>query len=303
MIVLDNKNALIAHRINISNRKDITFKTPKRFINSLVTYKGTITKLGRYIQPEGLNMDQQQMAWRYESLVKDNQIPSFINSDCPSAKMEIKTIQNGRETTELPENNSIQELEKFKTDVEQLVDTAGNGSTNEVKALYENFSNEVVTHLNNLWVDSIAKFTEIDNFANFLGAKVSLRLISPLSNHINITSRNYILDHLYTNDNLHVITIDRFEIFVTNMGSEPFYQYFLPIIHNLIININSYEFCGYELYNASYWVQNKFSTSEDFNNWLIVKSDLIFEKFYSSMNELLELSLFLGEGHFLPLPL
>jgi hypothetical protein len=106
----------------------------------------------------------------------------------------------------------------------------------------------------------MSKLTEIEELALDLGGTASIRLIITFSDKVERVTRNYILNHLSTSgnpdnitiDDLYVITIDRFEIFITNMGYYPFFNEFLPRIHNLIIDINSYELSGYELYNTSY---------------------------------------------------
>jgi hypothetical protein len=49
--------------------------------------------------------------------------------------MKLKTTHNGHETEELPVVYSPHNTEKYITDVDQLVDTVANGSTNEVKVL------------------------------------------------------------------------------------------------------------------------------------------------------------------------
>jgi hypothetical protein len=95
-------------------------------------------------------------------------------------------------------------------------------------------------------------------------------------------------------NNLHIITIDKFEIFITNITWYPFYNSFLPKIHNLIININSYEFCGNDLSNISHWLQNKLGTSEDYNNWLNAKDDLIFNRCDECMDLIVDLIQILG---------
>lgn len=292
-----SRNALGAHRTYTSNRIYITF-TPKRYINSIVDHIGTVTKVGRITQSNGLDRNQQQLSWQNEALVRNNEVTNFLNTQRRSAEVKINTTQNGHETTELPVNNLSPDLEKFKGDVDQL-NTVGNWTTDIVKALYENFSSNVVIHLKSLWVDSISKLTTIDELAVDLGATVSLRLIIPLSNRIEMITRNQIIDSLSINDNLYVLTIDRFEIFITNMSWEPFFNVFLPKIHNLIININSYELSHYELHNTIYFIQNQLGTSEDFNNWLNVKNNLIMENFYPDYNNLMDMVLFLGEGNML----
>lgn len=291
--------SLIAHRNNTINRKYITpTLTPKRYINSIVNYTGIPTKVGGITQSNGLDRNQQQLSWQNEALVRNDEVTNFLNTQRRSAEVKINTTHNGHETTELPVNNLSPDLEKFKADVEQL-NTVGNWTTDLVKALFDNFSSNVVIHLKSLWVDSVTKLTAIDELAVDLGATVSLRLITPLSNRIDMITRNQIIDYLSINDNLYVITIDRFEIFITNMTWEPFFNVFLPKIHNLIININSFELSHYELYNTSYWLQNQLGTSEDFNNWLNDKNNLIMEDFYLDYNNLMDMVLFLGEGNML----
>ena len=294
------RNTLRAHRSYNNNNITIATK-PKRSINTIVHHTGTVTKLGNYTQPNGLDRNQQQLALVNEALVDDNQIASLINENRPSAEMKLKTTHNGHETTELSANNVTQNSEEFKRGVNQLVDTAGNGSIDQVKASYNTFSTEVVTHLKNLWVDSISKLTEIEELAVDLGAIVSVRLITPLSNQINNITRSNIFEGLSVYDNLYIITIDRFEIIFTDITSQPFFDVFLPKIHNLLISINSYELSGYELYNTSYWLINKLGTPEEINGWLNAKNDLIFMDFYSDMNDLLDLVQFLGEGAMLAL--
>lgn len=292
---INKKNALRTHRSNTSNRKDIS---AKRGITTLVPYK--VTKLGRFTQPDpnGLDLARQQLGWD-ETLTLNNQIPSLLSSNRPSVKMELKTTLDGHVTEELPVVKLPYTSEKFKTDVEQLVDTVGNGSTNEVKVLSDNFSSVGLSHIQNLWGDCISSLTAIDQLALDFGGRVSIKLIRSLSNNLNIFTREQILNYIPIDNNLHIITIDRFEIFITNISWYPFFNSFLPKIHNLIINVNSYEFCGNELCNTSTWLLNKLGTSEDYNNWLRVNDDLIFNRFYPDMCDLVEMIQILGDGQML----
>jgi hypothetical protein len=146
---LNNKNALRIHRSNTSNRQVIS---AIRDIKTLVPYK--VTKLGRYIQPDpnGLDLARQQLSYE-ETLTLNNQISSLLSSNRPSAKLELKTTLNGHTTDQIPVVKVPYNSDRFKTDVEQLVDTVGNGSTNEVsqvKALCENYSSAGLTHIQNL---------------------------------------------------------------------------------------------------------------------------------------------------------
>jgi hypothetical protein len=295
MMLLNKKNSLRIYRTNTSNRKDIS---TKRFIKALVPYK--VTKLGRFTQPDpnGLDLARQQLGWD-DTLTLNDQIPSLLSSNRPSPKMDIKTALNGQVTEQLPVVKLPQNSEKFKTDVEQLVDTVGNVPTNQVKVLCDNFSSDGLSHIKNLWADCISMSTAIDKLALELGGNVSIRLIRSLSENMNLISREHILNYLSIDNNLHIITIDRFEIFITNITWYPFFNAFLPKIHNLIININSYEFCGNELCNTSTWLLNKLGTSEDYNNLLKVKNELIFNQFYPDMYDLLEIIQLLGEGELL----
>ena len=316
------KNALKAGRTFINNRN----RKEKRSINTLVPYK--VTKLGLSIQSNGLNRIQLELGWQNEALVKNDQMSRLLETQRRSAEMKLTTNVNGRETTELPVNNSSHDLDKFERDIYQL-NTADNWSIDQVKALYDNFTSDYLTHLNNLWGDCMSKLTEIQELAvdlggtaadlavDFggtptaltvgLGVTVTIRLIAPFSNQIVKVTREYILNHLSTSgnpdvitiDDLYVITIDRFEIFITKITWEPFFNELLPKIYNLIKDINSYELSGYALNNTSNWLQNKLYISEDINNWINVKNKLITESFYSDYNLLLETVQFLGEGNIL----
>lgn len=289
---LNKKNTLRAHRTNTSNRKYIT-PTPKRFVQDLVPFK--VTKLGPYTQQNGLDVCSQNKSWEFNAITFKKQIPSLLSENRPSAKMELKTTLDGHDTTQLPVVKLPHNPEKLKTDVEQLV---GKGSTNEVKVLWDNFSRDCVTHLDNLKADCDTMLTAINDLAFDLGARVSIRLIKSFSND-NVFSRLDIIDNLNIDNHVYIITIDRFEIFIKNITWEPFFNVFLPRIHNLIININSYELSGDELSITSTWLLNKLGTSEDYNNWLKDKDDLIFKNFDHDMEVLVDLIQFLGKWEIL----
>lgn len=296
---IKNLIASTANRTYRSNRKCIT-PISKRYINSIVNHTGTVTKLGRFTQSNGLDRNQQQLGWQNEALVRNNEVSRFLDTQRRSAEVKINTTHNGHETTELPVNNLSPDLENIKANVNQL-NLDGNLTPDSAKILFDNFLNNVLIHFKSIWVDSISKLTVIDELAVNLEATVSLRLIMPLSYRIDMITRNYIIDNLSINDNLFVITIDRFEIFITNMTWQPFFNEFLPKIHNLIININSYELSHYELHNTSYFLQNQLGISEDINNWLNIKNNLVMDNFYSDYNNLMDMVLFLGEGNMLTL--
>jgi hypothetical protein len=59
--------------------------------------------------------------------------------------------------------------------------------------------------------------TAIDQLALDFGGKVSIRLLRSFSNNLNIFTREQILNYIPIDNNLHIITIDRFEIFITNI--------------------------------------------------------------------------------------
>ena len=286
-------NALWAHRINISNRKYIA-PTPKRFINSSVNFTGTVTKLGHFTNSNGLDFGSSKLGFETDALVSKDQISSFVRENRPSAEMKIKTTYNGHETTQLPVVKLPQNPEKFKTDVDQLVDTVGNVST-EVKTLGDTYTSDCLTQMQNLFTDCISISTAIDNLALSLGGRISIRLLDSLGD-LNWVSRPYILKSMSIETDLHIITIDRFEIFISNITWEPFFYGFLPRIHELIIKINSYELSGFELCNTTTWLRNKLGTLEDYNSLLKVKHELILNNYYTDMSNLMDIIQALGEG-------
>lgn len=287
-------NALRAHRTYTSNRKYIA-PMPKRFINSSDNYTGTVTRLGPYTQPYGLDRNQLQLGWQSASF-RNDQMSRQTDTEDPSTQMQLKTTHNGHETTELPVNKSLHDLEKFQREIEQ-VNTIDWVERDQLKAMYDKFTSDYLIHIKNLWKDSISKLIDVNDLAANLEGSVTIRLITSFSNQIVKVSRNHILNKLSITDDLNVITIDRFEIFITNITWEPFFNELLPKIYNLIIDINSCELSGYELQNVSDWLQYKLAMSGD--NWISVKNNLIMNKVYSDYNTLLETVQFLGEGNIL----
>jgi hypothetical protein len=292
---INKKNALRTHRSNTSIRKDIS---AKRVITTLTPYK--VAKLGRFTQSDtnGLDLARQQLGWD-DTLTLNNQIPSLLSSNRPSVNMELETTLDGHVTREIPVVKLPYTSERFKTNVEQVVDTVGNGSTNEVKDLCNNYTNVGLAHIQNLFGDCVSSLTAIDQLALDFGGKVSIRLLRSFSNNLNIFTREQILNYIPIDNNLHIITIDRFEIFITNITWYPFFNSFLPKIHNLMININSYEFCGNELCNTSTWLINKLGRSLGNYNELRVNDELIFNRFYPNMCDLVDMIQILGDGQML----